>query len=54
MTNSLIFTDSSAVEAVVLVLMNIYMEMDQVPLNKSSSAMAGKVCGSVVRIPSPS
>lgn len=54
MTNSIILTDSSFVEAVVLVVMNIYMEMDKVPLNTSfSTHLMGKVCSLGVRIPSP-
>lgn len=54
-TNGIILTHSSSVEAVVSVVMNTYTEIDKVPLNISFSAhLMGKVCGSGVRISNPS
>lgn len=55
MTNGIILTHSSSVEAVVSVVMNTYTEIDKVPLNISFSAhLMGEVCGSGVRISNPS
>lgn len=51
-TNSIMLTDSSSVEAVALVVMNISMEMAKVPLHTSFSAhLMGKMWFGV-RVPS--